>query len=423
MKLPDRSGPPFPNPRALHRPLRRNLTPATRLTTQVVLTQLRLPKAVAILLLGGTSTLQAYDFLGSPTTEETAEFNRFWRGWILYQNGENSILQEFKLRGRYQGQYYDVDARQGSDSDWEDRRSRWGFDALLFDSRLEARFDVQSNDGFRDLYDGLVDAYLRWHASESLTVTLGRTKPFIGYYDWLQSSNSQPTFERSQIFNQLQVDRATGFTIESTYHDWSWQAGVFSNSVDPDRNSFTSAFGEFNASWSLSLGLGYDFSESTRLDRAELHLNALHNERDADSNLLTRYQDIVSATWWVQNGRWSAVAEGYWATGGEGSDGDVLGAFLQGTYDLIPKRLQLVGRYSFALGDGIASVRGQRRYEATVSAATGDTYQAVYLGAQYFIHGDKLKLMGGGEFASLQGGATGRDVSGFTWLSGLRFSF
>jgi hypothetical protein len=102
-----------------------------------------------------------------------------------------------------------VDADQGSSSNWEDRRSRFGFDAKLFEKKVEARVDFQSNDGFDDFYDGLVDAYIRWKPNSWLSITAGKTKPLIGQYDWLESTNTQPTFERSQIFNQLGINRAT----------------------------------------------------------------------------------------------------------------------------------------------------------------------------------------------------------------------
>ncbi|GAA5481608.1 porin [Haloferula sargassicola] len=389
-----------------------------------IIGHLRLRRKAALLLLGLTTPPSpGFDFLGTPDAEETASFERFWDGFTLYQNRENPILQEFKLRGRYQGQYYDIDASQGSVSDWEDRRSRLGFDARLFDSRLEARLDFQSNDGFRDGYDGLVDAYVKWKASDDIDITLGRTKPFIGYYDWLQSSNNQPTFERSQIFNQLNIDRATGLTVEGRNPPFLWQVGLFSNSVDPDRNSFSHALGNFDASWSLSLGAGYDFSRSTGFARNEVRLNWIHSDRDTDSNVLSRYEDVVSATWWWQDGPWSLVTEAFYATGGQGSNGNVGGGYLLGTYDLIPKRLQLVGRCSVSHGDGPSSVRLQSRYESQVTAARGDTYHALYLGAQYFIHGDKLKLMAGGEYAKLSGGVPGTGYDGFTWLSGIRFSF
>lgn len=386
--------------------------------------RVHLRKQAALALLGlSAAPVQGFDFLGSPSSEETATFDRFWQGFTLYRNPDHPILQEFKLRGRFHGQYHDVDASQGDASHWEDRRTRLGFDAKLFRSRFELRLDAGSNDGFRDSYDGLVDAYLKWHVTDTVDLTLGRTKPFIGYFDWLPSTNYQPTFERSQIFNQLHVDRATGITLEASTGDFRWQAGLFSNSVDPDRNDLDQAFGSFNASWSLSLGAGTDLSAHTGWKRSDLQVNWLHSDRDDDSNLLARYEDILSATFWAQDGRWSSVAEGYLATGGLGNDGDVFGAFLLGTFDLIPGRLQLVGRYSFARGDGPASVRGQGRYEGEVSAARGDAYQSLYLGAQYFIHGDRLKLMAGGEYARLTGGDADRNYDGFTWLSGIRFSF
>lgn len=71
------------------------------------------------------------NLLSHASTEELSTFDKLWSHATLYQDGRNSYLQEFKLRGRYQGQYWDVDADQGSQSAWGDRRSRFGFDAKL----------------------------------------------------------------------------------------------------------------------------------------------------------------------------------------------------------------------------------------------------------------------------------------------------
>ncbi|RPJ32776.1 MAG: hypothetical protein EHM17_12495, partial [Verrucomicrobiaceae bacterium] len=176
-----------------------------------------LRRAAAVALLAALP-IQAHaqsedDFSSSTEFVEPSAFDKIWGYATLYKNDLNPILQEFKLRGRYQGQYWDVDADQGSQSDWEDRRSRFGFDAKLFDKEVEVRADFQSNDGFEDFYDGLVDAYVRWKPKSWLSITAGKTKPLIGQYDWLESTNTQPTFERSQIFNQLRVNRATGLTV------------------------------------------------------------------------------------------------------------------------------------------------------------------------------------------------------------------
>lgn len=362
----------------------------------------------------------AFEPFSTPSAEETASFEELWKAFTLYKNDDNPLLQEFKLRGRYQGQYYWVDSDQGDADAWEDRRSRFGFDAKLFSKQVEVRVDFQSNDGFEDAYDRLVDAYVKWKPDENLAITLGRTKPLIGHYDWLESTNSQPTFERSQIFNQLRVDRATALTIEGKSGNFTWQAGGYSNDTDRE-------FGKFGGAFSYGAGVGYDAKESFGWRRADFRLDWLHSDHDADDQVLDRYDDIVSATFYGQEGPWGFVAEAFRASGGEGRDGDVFGFFLQPTYDLIPKRVQLVGRYSYATGDGPDSVRRQTRYESEAPALTGggrgDEYHAFYLGAQYFIHGDKLKLLAGAEYATLDGGGNGGDYDGLTWLTGIRFSF
>lgn len=360
---------------------------------------------------------------------EPSTFDKLWSYATLYKDDTNPILQEFKLRGRYHGQYWDIDDAHGSQSDWEDRRSRFGFDAKLFEKKVEIRADFQSNDGFDDIYDGLVDAYIRWKPKSSLSITAGKTKPLIGQYDWLESTNSQPTFERSQIFNQLRVNRATALTVEGTNDEISWRAGVYSNDT-PSTTGGTGAFGDgefgdLHGGFSFSLGAGYDFKQILNLDKADFKLDWLHSDRDAaDDLVLNRYDDIISSTFWIKEGDAALVLEGYYATGGDGNDSDVFGFFIQPTYDIIPKKLQLVGRYSFAHSDGPLGVVGQSRYERVVAAngGRGDAYHSIYGGAQYFIHGDKLKLMAGAEWARIEND-TADSYDGFTLLTGLRFSF
>ncbi len=369
---------------------------------------------------------------GQDTTTEFVDpttFDKIWNYASLYKDDLNPILQEFKLRGRYHAQYWDVDADQGSKSDWEDRRSRLGFDAKLFDKKVEVRADFQSNDGFRDIYDGLVDAYIRWKPTKSLSITAGKTKPLIGHYDWLESTNSQPTFERSQIFNQLRVNRATALTVEGTKDEFSWRTGIYSNdtpSTTSGSGSFGDGeFGDLNGSFSYSIGAGYDFKHLLDLEKADFRFDWLHSDHDlADDLVLNRYDDIISSTFWVKEGYAAVVIEGYYATGGVGTNSDVFGFFIQPTYDIIPQKLQLVGRYSYANSDGPTGVYGQSRYEREVASfgGRGDSYHALYGGVQYFIHGDKLKLLAGAEWSRLERG-TAEAYDGVSLLSGLKFSF
>ena len=192
---------------------------------------------------------------------------------------------------------------------------------------------------------------------------------------------------------------------------------MYSNDVDRE-------FGGFDGGWSGGLGIGYDLKEAWSLDKADFRFDWLHSSHDSADSVLNRYDDILSATLWLKDGRWSLVTEAFYANG---TAPGAFGLYVQPTYDLIPKKLQAVARYSFATGDGPDSLTAQSRYERTAPSLTGggrgETYQAAYLGLQYFIHGDKLKLLAGAEYAHLDGGGNGGDFDGVTVLTGIRFSF
>ena len=383
----------------------------------------------------GTGSLAAQE----SATEylDPTPFDKAWALATLYKDDLNPWLEEFKLRGRYHGQYHDADADGGDSSGWEDRRSRLGFDAKLFDKKLEARLDFQSNDGFEQLYDGLVDAYLKWKPNDRLALTVGKTKPLIAYGDWIPSTNDTPTFERSQIFNQLGINRATAITLEGENAGVLWQAGVYSNDT-PATTGGTGdwgdgEFGGLDGGIAYGLGVGYNFHHQLDLEKALLRLDWLHSDRQASDVVLNRYDDILSLTFLAKTGYWNLTAEAFAGFGGDGVNGDVFGFYLQPTYDLIPDKLQLVGRYTFSSGDGPASVQAQSRYERDTpipgipgvsgSRNRGEEYQAIYLGAQYFIHGNKLKLLAGAEWAHLDRGGRDPGYEGLTTFSGIRFSF
>jgi len=362
------------------------------------------------------------------TGEEPRGFDELWNHATLHKDGQNPILEEFKLRGRYQGQYSDVDADHGSQSRWEDRRSRFGFDAKLFEKRVEVRLDFQSSDGFEDIYDGLVDAYIRWKPVTWFSITAGKQQPNIAQYDWLNSNLAQPTFERSQIFNQLNVNRVTGLAVEGKAADLTWRTAVYSNDT-PNTTDGSGAFGDgefgdFNAGISLTLGAGYDFEKPLDMDKAEVWLDWLHSDRQDGDSELGKYNDVVSATFIAKQGPVQLAIEAFHARGGDGTNSDVFGFYIEPTYDILPKTLQLVGRYAYANSEGPLGVQGQFRYEREVAAnkGLGDSYHSLYAGAQYFIHGDGLKLMAGAEWAWL-GNRTGNSYAGVTLLSGVRASF
>jgi phosphate-selective porin OprO/OprP len=149
----------------------------------------------------------------------------------------------------------------------------------------------------------------------------------------------------------------------------------------------------------------------------------LHSDREAGDLVLGRYDDIISGTFWAKEGNAALVVEAFHASGGDGANTDVFGFFIQPTYDIVPGKFQLVGRYSYVQSDGATGVRPQNRYETPAGALRGDSYHAIYAGGQYFIYGDKLKLLAGAEYSALcQNSGTDR-YDGYTFLTGLRFSF
>lgn len=360
--------------------------------------------------------LPAKDTIEAAAKADASVYDAIWSLATLYKDKDNPYIQEIKLRGRYQGQHHWLESSQGDEKDWEDRRSRIGFD-IKFLKDFAFRGDVQGADGFEPAYNGIVDFYVKWSPDPGFNLTVGKQKPQIGYYDWLESTNSQPTFERSQIFNQLRVDRTLGAVIEGKAGNWLYQTGIYSNETDLE-------FGQLNAGIGYSVGFGYNFKDAASLDRAEWRVDYLHSDIEANSTVLNRYENLFSTTVWLQDGRWSLVGELF---AGSGFSADAVGFFIQPTYDLIPKKLQLVGRYSFASGDGPDSLQAQSRYERRAPDLTGsgrgETYNAFYVGTQYFLHGDKLKLLTGAEYADVDGGGNGGNFDGWTYLAGVRLSF
>ncbi len=383
--------------------------------------------------------------VGLPLFAQTApnsDFDSLWQRAILYHDDHNPILQEFKLRGRYHGQYHGVDSNVGDDDGWEDRRSRFGFDAKLFEKKLELRLDFQSNDGFRDFYDGLVDAFIRWRPISSLNVTMGKIQPLIAYGEWMTPYLDNETVERSEMFNQMRINRATGLTVDGLTNGFLWQLGVYANDTPfTTRGSGRWGDGEWgDGEWgdlaggvSFSAGIGHDFKDRLHVDKAMFRLDWMHSDREPDDLVLARYDDIVTATMQWKEGPWAISGDLYHASGGDDLNEDLYGIYILPTYDIIPEKLQLVGHLSYSKGEGPASILAQARYEAETPIAPipgipgsdgrGDEYRAIYLGAQYFIHGNKLKFMGGVEYSELLREGDSTAYNGVTMISAVRFYF
>jgi hypothetical protein len=76
-----------------------------------------------------------------------------------------------------------------------------------------------------------------------------------------------------------------------------------------------SEFGQLDGGLSYGAGAGYHFSEAWGLKQADLRADWLHSDHEAGDTVLNRYDELLSATLQLQDGRWGLVTEAYYGTG------------------------------------------------------------------------------------------------------------
>jgi hypothetical protein len=378
---------------------------------------IRTTAALLTVLCGISTQLRAGELtLAAPLKPEPSIFDKTWSLLTLYKDKENPVIQEFAITGRYHGQYSILDSSQGgSAGQWEHRRFRVGGRMTLFhDFELKAEIFGDLNAG-GDFYEGLTEAYLAWKPIEAFNLTVGKQKPRFSL-DWSTSSREILTFERNILINNFGIDYESGVSVSGKSGAWSYYAGAFNNDVGDTGGE--SEFGDLSGGFSYVASLGYDFRKTLGVEKANVRLDYLHTQHDADDDLLLKFTNSVAASFALKQGRFSLATEALYA---EGDTGDAWGLYFTPAYDITSK-LQIVARYTFARSDDDI-LRAQSRYERTAPNLTdgghGGTYNAGYLGLNYRIYGDRLKITGV-EYARMDGGSDGGDFDGWTWLSGVR---
>jgi phosphate-selective porin OprO/OprP len=86
----------------------------------------------------------------------------------------------------------------------------------------------------------------------------------------------------------------------------------------------------------------------------------------------------------------------------------------------ITDKWQVIGRYTFLSSEDVNGLL-LGTYENRIVRGRGDEYKELYLGANYFFYGHKLKLQTGLQFADMSDRAgDGGEYSGTSWTTGLR---
>lgn len=336
----------------------------------------------------------------------------------LYRNPDNPYIQRFAIRGRYQGQYHYTDANTGDSDDWENRRIRFGADLdFLREFAFETRWNMKRESGPGRLFEDVFSMTVTWRPTPEFNLQVGKQKANITN-EWRTSSGAILTFERSLLVNTVVPETMWGARAGGRVGQFLYEASVFTASVDGDNYKFP----DFNGGLGLHGSIGYDYAAGAGLDSAVVRLDYFYQDGDADNNAVRPYRHVFSLNSVHEIGRFGLNTDLIYASG-ESGVADVYGLVVMPYYDLLEK-LRLVTRYTYAGGDGNAPLALASRYERPAvqdgSSIRGDNYHSVYAGLNYYLCGDKLKLMAGAEYSTMGGDSR---YSGITWLGGVRLDF
>ncbi len=328
-----------------------------------------------------------------------------------------NTVSELKIRGRIQGQFAysdgsnsNVGSGAGDYSTFELRRVRLGVQGRVLDNW---RFLVEAN----VLTDTDLDsATLTWTGNPLANVTVGKAKPQFGHEE-NTSSASILTMERSRLTGLFNGGKPLGLRLHGGQGIFSYYAGVY-NGTSVSTSRMASDVDSFL--WNLSGGL--NLSEMVGDGNSlRLRLDYLHNDKASG---YYRFEDALALSAHFASGDFDLRTEYMW--GEDHSSDKVRGFYVMPSYYFVSKTLQGVMRYEHVKGDDGVSL-GANRYADRVPGLyrSGNKYNALYLGLNYYISGDNFKLMGGVEFAESKDDSAASSAKGrsTTLITGVRMQF
>jgi phosphate-selective porin OprO and OprP len=274
--------------------------------------------------------------------------------------------------------------------------------------------EVELNPQERDpLYMRVTDFYVQWAKSPRVAITVGKHGvPFT--MDGATSSKELITIDRSNLTNNMWFPQEyiPGVSLSGKVARWNYRGGVYS-SGEANRE-----FGEFSAG-TFTLGvLGYDLGPRLGVKEALLTGNYVYQHPDQDNTFTRRLEHVGSITLKLDTDRWGVRTDLSAASGYLGQS-DLWG-FMAMPFINITDKFQVVSRYT-VLDSSRPNGVLLATYDSRVVSGRGDLYNEVYVGANYYFYGHKLKLQSGLQFADMNDSANdGGEYSGVSWTSGIR---
>ena len=346
--------------------------------------------------------------------KEPSAYDRIWRDFTeWYADDTNPVVQRVLLSGRFHYDFADIDSDQGDHSEWNIRRLRIGpritlFRKFTFHSELE--LDPQRHDPF---YVRFTDLYVQWTKNSQVVVTVGKQSvPFT--LDGSNSSRELLTIDRSNLANNIWFPQEyiPGISLSGRRAQWVYRGGVYSAGAS------NREFGEFNGGLFTLGALGFDFAPTLGVKEALLTGNYVYQHPDTDNTFTRQLEHVGSVNFRFEDTRWGIRADLSTAAGYLRQNG--MWAFQGMPFVNVTDKFQVVGRYTLVESDSPNAIRFAT-YESKVVEARGDEYNELYLGANYYFYGHRLKLQSGVQFADMNDRANdGGEYSGVAWTTGLR---
>ncbi|HZL96530.1 MAG TPA: porin [Vicinamibacterales bacterium] len=359
---------------------------------------------------GGTPVQQG----SSDATPAPSNYDKMWARFTQwYTSDNNAVVQQVVFSGRYQHEFAAIDADEGHLDEWNVRRMRLGSRVTLFRTfTLHAEIDLnpQEHDPF---YVRLTDAYLQWNKSRHLILTVGKQGiPFT--VDGATSSKELLAIDRSNLSNNLWFPQEylPGVSASGRVAAWVYRGGVYS------AGAMNREFGDFNGAYVTLALVGYDFGKRLGVKEAVLTGNYVYQRPDADNTFTRQLEHVGSVHFRFEEDRWGLRAD---VSQGNGYFGQAdMRALMVMPFLNVTRRLQAVGRYTLIDSDDPNAIRFGT-YESRLVSGRGDEYHELYLGANYYVYGHKLKLQTGLQWADMNDRVNDGGVySGLSLTTGIR---
>jgi len=357
---------------------------------------------------------------------ESSSFCDIFDAGTLYEG--DGFIRSVALHGRYHGQFVSQQEEVGGAPDngfheYQHRRFRLGFDIEMANDLtfvLEANIADSSGLTREAFIDNFFDLYLTWEPSDDFFLTVGKQKhPFTR--EDIESSKRNKNIERSPIVTEVGGGRPWGAVIGFATGDYDHAIGgwLYGGHLDAP------AWVDFDSGGGFSYNLSREISETTTL-----YFDYAYSDNEGGSSPAEGaaaqdygipYEHAFAAGASYEKGRFELITDLVGAFNREGSGtipagDDTWGFYVVPSYDITDK-LEFVFRYAY-----LDSGREQRTQRFIVRQSV-ENYHTFYLGLQYFICGEKLKLMGGYEVATGETFGTSSDLETGSWMLGVRSYF